>query len=487
MSRIFQGFLIFIILVPVIFFLFSCSEEPFDLSSDVRLEFSRDSILFDTVFTTIGSTTQWLVVHNQHNRRILIDRIRLGGGAASVFRFNADGRSGPEVRNLEIAPNDSIFLFVEVTIDPTPQNLPFIVSDSLEFTVNSRKQYVNLTAWGQNAHFIHPNVFDPELNIRYHLISESTTWTDSLPYVIFGLAVVDRGVTLSIRQGTQIHMHNNSSLIFLGEASLRVEGTLESPVVFQGDRHEKFFKNLPGQWGRIWLSATSKDHDINFAIIKNGTVGLQVDSIGSTIEPTLRIRNTVIKNKSLIGLLARGSNVVAENLVVANCGQHLLLLALGGTYEFRHSTFANYFNLPGGTARRTSSVVFNNYYLAANGSLQYRPFHRILFSNSIIFGNLAEEIHADLRPGTTLPILFDHSLLRSSNALFRPSFVNVKLNLSPQFHNVTQLDFRLRSNSPAIGAGNPATGIAVPFDLLGRERTLPPDMGAYQFHPIEEN
>ena len=486
MSRIFQSFLIFIV-VPLLFFLFSCREEPFDLSSDVRLEFSRDSILFDTVFTTVGSSTQWLVVHNHHNRSIIIDRIRLASGAVSVFRFNADGRSGPDVRNLEIAPNDSIFLFVEVTIDPTPENLPFIVSDSLEFTVNSQKQFVNLTAWGQNAHFIHPNVFDPQLNIRYHLISESTTWTDTLPYVIFGLAVVDRGATLSIRQGTQIHMHNNSSLVFLGGASLKVEGTLENPVVFQGDRHEVFFDNLPGQWGRIWLSAMSKDHDINFAIIKNGTVGLQVDSIGSTLMPTLRIRNTVIKNKSLIGLLARGSNVVAENLVVANCGQHLLLLALGGTYEFRHSTFANYFNLPGGTARRTSSVVFNNYYMAANGSLQYRPFHRILFSNSIIFGNLAEEIHADLQPGTTLPVVFDHSLLRSSNPLFRPSFVNVLLNLSPQFNNASLMDFRLRANSPAIRTGNSATGLAVPFDLLGRERAMPPDMGAYQFHPIEEN
>jgi len=475
-----------IVLIPLLFFLGSCQDNAFDLSPDLQLKFSVDTVLFDTVFATVGSSTQWLVVHNTHNRDIALQHIRIAGANSAVFRFNADGRTGPEVRNIEIAANDSIFLFVEVTIDPTQANLPFIVSDSLEFSLNGNKQYVNLVAWGQNARFLRPEFTDPVLNIQYHLISENTVWNDSLPFVVYGLAVVARGKRLTIQEGTQIHLHNNSSLIFLEGSSLIVEGTAQRPVVFQGDRKERFFENVPGQWGRIWLSAASKDHDINYAIIKNGTVGLHVDSIGSTERPTLRIRNTIIKNKSLVGLLAQGSNVRAENLVVSNCGKHLMMLALGGSYEFKHSTFANYFNLPGSPARTTPSVVFNNFFRDALGNTHYRPFQRLYFANSIIFGNLTDELQFDLRPASTIPLIFDHCLLRTqSNALLQGS-VNLILNQMPQFQNIANQDFRLRNNSPAIGRGNPIIGLLVPYDILGRERTLPPDIGAFQYYLIEE-
>jgi len=462
----------------------SCRNDSIDTDPSIRLQFSTDSLLFDTVFTTIGSSTRSFMVYNNHHRRIRIESVRLGAGAASFFRMNVDGRSGTHIADIEIGPNDSIFVFVEVTIDPVHQNLPLIITDSILFQLNQNTQKVTLAAWGQDAVFIRPNFFDPRLQVGYHLIAENTTWNANKPYVIFGLAVIDTNRTLTVEAGARIHFHNQASLIFLGGSTLRVQGTREQQVVFQGDRLEGFFRDKPGQWGRIWLTATSKDHVIDHAIIKNGTVGIQVDSIGSLSEPTLRLSNTIIKNKSLVGLLAQGSHVVAENLVVANCGQRTLHMALGGKYAFRHSTFANYFGLQGSPVRRTPSVLLNNYYRDMNGVTHLRDFQHVYFGNSIIYGSLQEELQFDLLSGSGLPFVFDHCLLRTQLPATDPRFIGCIFNQHPQFHDISNQDYRLRDTSPAIRAGKPELALEVPFDLLGRSRTVPPDIGAYQFYEI---
>ncbi|HSV75553.1 MAG TPA: hypothetical protein VLH37_00830 [Bacteroidales bacterium] len=463
----------------------SCQNDYIDTDPSIRLTFSTDSLLFDTVFTTIGSSTRSFMVYNNHHRRIRIESVRMGSGAGSFFRMNVDGRSGTQINDIEIGPNDSIFVFVEVTVDPVNQNLPLIITDSIMFRLNQNSQQITLAAWGQDAIFIRPNFIDPNLQIGYHLIGENTTWNANKPYVIFGQAVVDTNRILTVEAGARIHFHNDAGLIFLGGSTLRVQGTSEQPVVFQGDRQEPFFKDKPGQWGRIWLTATSKNHVIDHAIIKNGTVGIQVDSIGSIHEPTLRIRNTIIKNKSLVGVLAQGSHVVAENLVVANCGERTLHLALGGRYEFRHSTFANYFNLQGSPIRRTPSVYFNNYYRDLNGVIQRRDFQNVYFGNTIIYGSLQEELQFDLLPGPHAPFVFDHCLLRTRLPANDPRFLNNIFNQSPQFQDVSRQDYRLRVNSPAIRAGKPELALEVPFDLLGRSRAIPPDIGAYQYFEIQ--
>jgi len=460
---------------------FSCRDDGFDSDPSLELTFSRDSLLFDTVFTTVGSATRSFKVYNNHHRRISISSIQLGKGQASYFRFNVDGRSGSVIRDVEIGANDSIYVFVEVTVDPVDQNLPLIIADSVVFNVNQNQQDVKLVAWGQDANFIRPN--HEENGLNYHLIEENTTWSGELPYVVYGLVVVAPDVTLTVKEGTRVHMHNNASLIFLGGSTMKVNGTMESPVSFQGDRLESFYQDQPGQWGRIWFTATSKDHEINHAIIKNGTVGLHVDSIGSFTDPTLTIRNSIIKNMSIAGLFAQGSHVRAENTVIANCGDHTLLLALGGNYDFRHCTFANYYNL---SIRQTPSVLLNNYYQDADGNVQVRDFEHIFFGNSIIYGSLQEELLFDFHPSTDPEFTFDHCLIRTQQDTFTPPFVEVIRNQDPEFHDPGAQDYRLTENSPAIGAANPNIAFEIPLDLLGQDRTESPDIGAYQYYEIEE-
>ncbi len=475
--------LIIVVMLLITGVFWSCRDDGFDTDPSITLSFSRDSLLFDTVFTTLGSATRALKVYNTHDRRVRINSVSLAGGSDSYFRMNVDGRSGRFIQDIDIEARDSLYVFVEVTVDPVNQDLPLTIVDSIEFNINQNLQDVKLVAWGQDAHFIHPNYTDSVSGIEYHVITRNARWTSTRPYVIYGLAVVAPDVTLRIEEGARIHFHNNASLVFLGRSTLKVDGTAEHPVTFQGDRLEPFYRNQPGQWGRIWLAATSKDHEIDHAIIKNGSVGLHVDTIGSHIRPTLQIRNTVIKNMSMVGLLAQGSHVVAENLAIANCGQHAMLLALGGTYDFRHVTLANYYRID---VRNTPSVLVNNFYQDADGNIQVRDFEKLFFGNSIIYGNNQEEIGFSIYDGTEVDYTFDHCLIRTQMDTGTDAFINTLVNKDPLFNGNQFHDFRLKEESPAIGAGNPDIAFDIPYDLFGNDRTERPDIGALQYHPIEE-
>lgn len=476
--------LLWVALFLIILSVNSCRQDDFDMSPSLRLEFSTDSLLFDTVFTTVGSSTRYFKIYNRNSARINISSIELAGGANSFFRVNVDGRSGQRVEDITIGPRDSLFVFVEVTVEPVSQDLPLIISDSIVFSVNQNVQDVKLIAWGQDAHFI---VKDPDSGLDYFLLTESTVWSGPKPYVIYGFMVVAPNVTLTIEEGTNVHLHHQSAMIFDSRASFRVNGTLENPVTIQGDRLEAPYSDLPGQWGFIWLSATSRNHLINHAIIKNGTTGIIMDSIGSFHQPTLRIRNSVIKNMDQIGLSLNGGWVEATNLQVSNCGVHAISMNFGGNYDFRHVTVANYYNLPG-IIRQTPSVVVNNYFLDTLDRINVRELEKVYFGNSIIYGSLQEELLFDVFPDISeANTLFDHSLVRTQfqnqhSHLFQGSIFNQQ----PGFIS-SENDYRLREDSPVIGLGDPNISALIPFDILGNSREERSDMGAYQFYEIDED
>ena len=142
-----------LLLSAIVCFLFSCRKESFTSNADVRLRTSVDSLHFDTVFTTTGSVSQFLKIINGNEKGIRISSVRLAGGAGSPFKINVDGLSGPQVNDVEVLGNDSVYVYVTVSINPTAQNLPFIVQDSIEIIYNGNKKWVQLDAFGQNAHF----------------------------------------------------------------------------------------------------------------------------------------------------------------------------------------------------------------------------------------------------------------------------------------------------------------------------------------------
>ncbi len=458
----------------------SCRKDKIITSSSAKLAFSSNSILFDTVFTTVGSTTIPLVVYNNNNEKIKISSIRLGGGNYSNFKLNIDGTAASQINNLEIAAKDSIYIFVKVTVDPNNSNSPFVINDSILFETNGNLQIVKLVAWVQNAYYYTPNHFGPNLP-PYSIIRHNDVWTNDKPHVIYGYAVVDSNFSLTIKANTRVYLHPNAVLWVYRDASLKVEGTLGNQVTFQGDRLENDYQQVPGQWSKIWITEGS-ECNINYAVIKNGTVGIQVDTLpDNCTAPSLKITNTIIENMSAVGILAQGSWVEAYNCVVGNCGQNAVWLNIGGNYNFIHCTIGNYWNY---SVRQTASLDINNHYTDINNVGHGRNL-KANFGNCIVYGDLSDEIELDNSTSAAFNYNFDHCLLKTkldSAASFLSSCNNCIYNNDPLFSSTANNNYQISSGSAAIEKGLRSIALTVPFDILRHNRTIKiaPDIGAYE-------
>ena len=374
----------------------------------------------------------------------------------------------------------------------------FLLTSNIEFTTGTKKQHVKLVSPGRNAnfHLPHDNIFptdDGEVNYGYYSIKDDEIWTNDLPHVVYGYVVIEPNATLTIKEGTQIYFHNNSGLIIDKNASLKVNGTLNEKVVFEGDRLENSFSTLPGQWGTIWLRAGSKENEINYAQIKNGSIGILVDSITSSTSPTLTLKNTEIFNHSNFGVLARETSILGENIVIGNAGEASLACVIGGSYNFTHSTFANYWN---NGIRSLPAVLVNNFYTYTNASgqevIETRDLIAANFTNCIIDGNNNIEFLPDRADGSLFNFKVANSLIKFTdinNSLagvpevdFNNTslYENILLNGVSHFGNVSSNDFIIGQDSQAINFGNSTGAGLVPLDILGVTRTISPDAGAYQ-------
>ncbi len=469
-------FLSLILLGCVVLFS-NCRKEKLLKDASAELDFSTDTVTFDTVFTQRGSATQQLKVFNPHDQRIQINSIKLAGGDNGQFRMNVDGEPSPAVTDVEIAAKDSIYIFVEVTVDPNNQNNPFVIRDSIVYNVNGNQQRTILQAWGQNANYYRPDIDGGENFPDFSIIDCNTTWTDEKPYVIQGFAVVDSGCTLTIEEGTQVHLANNASLFVFANGELNVQGTADNPVRFQGIRLEEFYDDVPGQWGGLWLSKGSKNNVINHAIIENAEVGIRVDSLPPNNAPMLQIRNSVIKNCLSTGILGLTSVIFAENCLIYNCGENNVRFQLGGLYRFFHCTMANY----------GSQYIDHKKGILKMANEQAPAFLDASFYNCIIHGSKDEEIVLDKNNDQNVEFRykFSHSLLKTERNMADTNYVNVIKNSDPEFESISDDDYHLSSGSPAIDAGTsdlPDQQTANPdTDLDDKQRDNNPDMGAYEY------
>ena len=494
-----QFFIIFSVFLLTFLLFNSCKKEEFE-TGQADLRFSVDTIIFDTVFTTVGSATQVFQVYNNGNKDLIISSIRLANGDNSNFRLNVDGLPGKSFSNVEIGANDSLFIFVEVTVDPNNLNTPLIVTDSILFSANSFQQDIDLVAWGQDAYFHRspPN----SQRAPFFFLDCNEIWMNDKPHVIYGYAMVDSGCSLTVNEGANVFFHPGSGMIILSSGTLLVNGTKQNNVTFQGDRLGADFKDIPGQWDRIWLSNLNlnsntispgtQNSSISYAVIKNGTIGLLVDtSFDSNVSNlTLRLDNTIVKNMSSHALALRGSKVNAYNCVFANCGAQTTNILLGGNYNFYQCTFANYWN---SGQRQDPSVTLNNYYLYNNTAIDRQL--NSFFGNCIIYGNNDNELGFDsAQVGNQFDFRFVHTLLKveSSFPTSNPSRYNMIIkatsngNNDPKFVDVENNNYQIDSlNSPAIDAGDiTITNVnsLLNFDILGipRPQRNGPDLGAFE-------
>ena len=473
----------------LLIFLSSCrKDEDFLKDPSAKLSFSTDSISYDTVFSSIGTSTKYFMVYNKNEETIEVSSIQLKGGTNSAFRINVDGIASTRIQNVKILPGDSLYVFVEATINPRDQDNPFFVEDAVEFVTNGNFQEVKLLAYGQDAYYIIADRKIGGLPPFRIAVAEGTdtTWTNKRPIVVYGFALVDSAATLRISEGTQIYFHQNSGLWIYSGATIKVTGSKANPVVFQGDRLEASYEDVPGQWDRIWINDGSSGNEFEYAVIKNAFIGLQAEVFPfadpqNPITAGLTLKNTIIQNSSAFGIYSAFFELNAENLLVSNSGQYNLAVLGGGKYTFKHSTFVNYFS---SARRETPSVYVQNSIVNALGTkLVGSP--ELYFYNSIIDGANEEEFDFEEEVGGTVNYLFSNSLLKTKKDISSTvHFQNVLKNPAGKiFENVAEQDFHLAEDSPAIDFGEISVGNAVPLDLDGNSRVADgkPDAGAYEF------
>ena len=460
----------FITLVALV--LNSCKDDTSFFTKSADLTLRTDTLFFDTVFTSTNSripmsVNKQIIVVNPYKQAVK-SSFRLRGGAESVFRINVDGEVGPEVDEIEIGANDSVFVFVELSVEPNndPNSLPLIVRDSIEIITNGNVQHTQLVAWGQDAHYyfrdsVCNEVFDDQ----------------EKPYVIYGYLYIPENCTLTIKEGVKLHFAPRSWLYV--EGTLKVEGVKGNEVRMEGDRLQPAYEEVAGQWGGVWLNYLSEKNTIKHAIIKNGTVGIYCDSSIGFNEPNVVVENTMVRNMSFDGLSGKSAFIQARNSIFTNCGRYSFLGLWGGIYDLKHCNFTTYsfdFN------RRDPTFALNNVRINEFFQIEQAYYIQYDVQNCIVDGGLDEElsfgIFKDLPSTAFGDTLFNNNLVKSERKFIGIHQNNV-LNETPAFKDILNHDYNLELNSGAIDIG--ATNLSILLDYNLNSRDAMPDAGAIEF------
>lgn len=418
-------YVFFLAVIP--WFSISCEKESFKVDDGgVKLEFSTDTLTFDTVFTTVGTTTRIVTIYNRSSDNLKLSTVTLSGGVASHFRMNVDGDTSLVARDIEIEAGDSIFIFVQANINPTDATMPFVVEDAIVF---SNGQRVVLTAWGRNAiyHRILPS------DSTWFTVIDCENWNHTLPHVFIDPAAVLDGHTLTLRNGDELYFYDDAMLIIDSNAHLRVQGTEDAPVLFTSMRHDGWYDYLPGQWQTIWFYNYSIGNVIDHAVIENGTCGLRCYP-GSQ----LTVSNTVIRNMSDCGIVGQAATITGRNLLIYDCLADVTVLR-GGSYDFRNCTFANYWSY---SARQIEGIVLSNNEIRG-GEVLGGDLLKADFRDCIIWGTYQKEFLLSELEGFTMNYNLNlHSIVKGG-----------EWSEDPLFTDPREDDYTLQEESPAIGIG----------------------------------
>jgi hypothetical protein len=459
-----------IALISILILFYSCKKDSFITSPDAQVRISAEELRFDTVFTTTGSITQTFKIINENDQKLRLSSIKLMGGSSSYFKINADGYLGPQVSNIEINANDSIYVFVSVSVNQSSASLPFIVKDSIQVNYNGNIQQVNLEAWGQNAHFF-----------RNKKITVDETWNNDLPYVILGSLIIDPNKKLTINKGCKIYVHADAPILVDGTIEINGAKDTVDRVYFRGDRLDDPYNDFPAGWPGIFFRTTSKDNIFNYAVIKNAYQAIVVQDPSVNANAKLILNETIIDNAYDAGIIAINSSIRARNCLVSNCGKNVIL-AKGGDYQLTHCTVASFSNsyIP-----HRDPVLFVSNYILVNNIPVTAPLTSS-FRNCIFWGQdgtVEDEVIVAKSGNTTFAVSFNDVLWKvvtppaniTSSGIINnqyPAFDSI--NTSKRFYN-----FRLKDESPAK---NKATNVGVTIDLDGKPRPVgsAPDIGCYE-------
>ena len=480
--------------------------ENYSVSPNHHLSFSADTLSFDTVFTTVGSTTGHFMIYNKNDEALKISKILLASGGRSGFRINVDGRKGDNFSDIPIWKKDSLFVAVEVTVDPNDDNSPFVIYDSVVFTTNGTVQSVLLEAYGQNAHIIRGGT----------TIESDRTLTSERPYLVYDSIMIPEGVTVNIDKGALFYMHKDAKWVIKG--TIKTNGTQEEPVTFRGDRLRNLtetisYDKVSAQWNGLFFGASSFENELNYTMIRNGISGLTFEE-STPDNKKMEINNSQITNMDGNVLSAVNCHIEASNTELSNASNHLLVLS-GGKYLFNHCTMANY--MPPAMISKLKTRMSPT--LTLVDTLQ--PLSQAYFNNCIIDGSffpdttqkysgeimfITDDANLDGNDGQ-FNYRFNNCVIKTTKVENERFIENIYLRKNADTDSVKFIksnerslseekeydylfDFRLANESPAIGKADRSISEQYPADRFGVNRLMSeygPSIGAYEYVRQEEN
>ena len=480
----------------------SCSDnDEFTTNNGDQLTFEYDTVSFDTVFTTIGSSTKRFKVFNKNDKGIRITSVKLANGEKSGFRINVDGHSGPELNNIELLKKDSLFVFAEVTLPFQNSKELVYLKDELVFYLESGvSQKIVLEAYGQDAVILHAPIIETD-----------TTLSNEKPYIIYDSLIVKNNSTLTIPEGTTICFHKGAYLGVYGQVVCN--GSLDKIITFRSDRTDRIFSYLPydrmdAQWDGIILYPESKNNIFDYVDIHGGNYGIHCP-LSTSDDYKFYIQNSIIHNISGDGLKSYYCLGQVLNSQISNAGKNCVSL-IGGSYNFVHTTIAQFYPWSGDFE---SALYFTN---VENDTIY--PLEQAYFYNCLITGRSTDEIVGNRieNNDAAFNVLFDKCLVnikmngnepdnikkmfetsinetgdtrnwpKNTDGSYSDEIVWGKKNFKLIDDDNFLYDFELSAQSKAIGICDGKYNNYCPKDLNGIERpSEKTDAGCYQYIPSE--
>lgn len=445
----------------------SCISDDFTTSSSDVLTFSTDTLRFDTVFTDLGTPTARLKVYNRASKAINISSIRMRNDDG-VFTMNVDGVSGKTFENVEIRANDSIFIFVECFIASNDDPRPFAVEGMMDFVTNGVPQSVVLEAYGQNVR-----------RLRGITLESDAVFTPEMPYVIFDTLRVTAGATLTIQPGTQLLFHDKGMLQVDGR--LLAVGETGKMISLRGDRLDDVlpdtgYEILAGQWQGVRFAPESFGNRMEFVEMQSSVHGVIADSCGVLDRDKLTLVNSWLHNSQGNVLRSEHAKVNAYGCCFSDGGEAVVWLR-GGVHDFVQCTLANNYLF----AISPESILTLSYLKREESPGIINPLMKASFANCIIYG-----ITSPLTPGDLeYTDVYLRNVLLGVKGTDDDHFISCIWNENPEFETIRDkyvFNYRLKEDSPAIGAGNPAYVAPLcikDMDGIDRLEWGNPALGAY--------
>jgi len=481
-------------LIPIVYvcvfvcvcFFSSCRDQQLTTDSNARLSFSVDSINFDTVFTSIGSSTRLVMVYNPNPNAVRIHSVTWKKG--QCFFASLDGENNStRWQNIDLYGGDSLFLFIRTEIDPYGTNTHPIEVDTLYFNVNGNRQSIAVQAYGMDVEKIRSS--------KGKSVYNDLTFTNAKPYLIFDTIVVNN--TLTIEAGATFYMHNNARIITYGD--VKAEGSKDHPIRFMGDRTDYLFPQVPyrvasGQWGGLFLNDTSANgcqlhYVFKHVHLLSGQVGLYSCCKNTTQLSHLILHNARIHNMSAYGVVLENTSAEISNVEISNCASYGLYLC-GGTHRIEHISVANYFGYPYTTlnihsaTRQDVAAVFiqsTSFDMAPS----YDSIYNSIFTGAVRPAMVIDSV-MDVKPEIAGCYLLTDSLPKewASNNIYGQASDTIFKNTYYKYGEYIYYDFHLAPRSQARRIGLPLASPQLQLDIqndldgVARDQDYP-DAGCY--------